>query len=69
MLGLTRGLVVVTFLIILFPPAIVAIAVSTGDASYRDLFISIALTLLGWIPGVIHAVYFTAERVKRGFMD
>lgn len=40
---------------IILPP--LAVALSSGIG--KDFFINVLLTLLGWIPGVIHAIFFT----------
>ncbi|KAI0407500.1 putative stress response RCI peptide [Xylaria palmicola] len=45
--------VLVVLITILFPPVGVAIVAGCG----ADLFINIALTILGYIPGHIHAFY------------
>tara|TARA_R100000544_G_C2200441_1_gene46431 strand:+ start:489 stop:704 length:216 start_codon:yes stop_codon:yes gene_type:complete len=42
---------------ILLPPLGVALAKGAG----KDLLINILLTLLGWLPGVIHAFYVTGK--------
>ncbi|KAI0874147.1 hypothetical protein GGS24DRAFT_353065 [Hypoxylon argillaceum] len=45
--------VLIVLITLLFPPAGVAIVSGCG----ADLFINIALTILGYIPGHIHAFY------------
>lgn len=40
---------------IILPPLAVAMTSGIG----RDFFLNILLTLLGWLPGVIHAIFFT----------
>ena len=45
-------------LAIIFPP--LGVAVETGMS--RDLLINILLTLLGFIPGVIHALYVILKK-------
>lgn len=42
---------------ILFPPLAVALEKGAG----KDLLINILLTLLGWLPGVIHAFYVNSK--------
>lgn len=42
---------------IIFPPLGVALAKGAG----KDLVINIILTLLGFLPGVIHAFYVTSK--------
>ncbi len=42
---------------IILPPLGVALAKGAG----KDLIINIILTLLGWLPGVIHAFYVTSK--------
>ncbi len=43
---------------ILFPPLGVALEVGLN----RDFWINVVLTLLGFIPGIVHAVYIIAKR-------
>ena len=43
---------------ILIPPLAVFLTVGVGST----LFINIGLTLLGWIPGSIHAVWLIAKQ-------
>ena len=45
-------------LAIIFPP--LGVAIETGMS--RDLLINILLTLLGFIPGVIHALYVILKK-------
>lgn len=40
---------------IFLPPLAVALAHGIG----KKFLINVLLTLLGWIPGVIHAIFFT----------
>ncbi|KAF8601860.1 hypothetical protein BDV93DRAFT_524422 [Ceratobasidium sp. AG-I] len=54
------GLIIVT---ILFPPTPVVIATTLGAGTGRDLFTSVSLTLLGYLPGLIHAAYFAARKI------
>ncbi|KAI1418749.1 hypothetical protein F5Y12DRAFT_721854 [Xylaria sp. FL1777] len=60
--------VLVVLITILFPPAGVAIVAGCG----ADLCINIALTILGYIPGHIHAFYLEyvyydrREQVREG---
>ncbi|KAI1283688.1 putative stress response RCI peptide [Xylaria sp. FL0933] len=60
--------VLVVLITILFPPAGVAIVAGCG----ADLCINIALTILGYIPGHIHAFYIEyvyydrREQVREG---
>ena len=50
--------IVVLILSILIPP----IGVLLGRGAGKDLIINIVLTLLGWLPGVIHALYVNYAR-------
>ncbi|KAI9747731.1 MAG: hypothetical protein M1815_003930 [Lichina confinis] len=47
------GTILLLFITILFPPAGVAIVAGAG----ADLLINIALTILGYFPGHVHAFY------------
>jgi uncharacterized membrane protein YqaE (UPF0057 family) len=64
----TASAIVIVLITILLPPVGVAMTAGCG----ADLIINIALTLLGYIPGHIHAfyieyVYFDRrERARRG---
>jgi len=40
---------------IILPPLAVAMAHGIG----QKFFLNVLLTLLGWLPGVIHAIFFT----------
>ncbi|AWH74259.1 YqaE/Pmp3 family membrane protein [Dokdonia sp. Dokd-P16] len=42
---------------LIFPPLAVALEKGAG----KDLIINIILTLLGWLPGVIHAFYVNGK--------
>ncbi|WP_124979746.1 YqaE/Pmp3 family membrane protein [Nonlabens xiamenensis] len=42
---------------ILLPPLGVALSKGIG----KDFIINVILTLLGWLPGVIHAFYVTSK--------
>ena len=44
-------------LAIILPP--MGVALETGIN--RDFWINVLLTLLGWLPGVLHAVYVIAK--------
>jgi uncharacterized membrane protein YqaE (UPF0057 family) len=59
-MGLFRTIIMVIIAIIL-PP--LAVGIQTGLSS--SFFLNLLLTLLGWIPGVIHALFllFTAPTV------
>ncbi|MEZ7496882.1 YqaE/Pmp3 family membrane protein [Leeuwenhoekiella aequorea] len=49
---------ILTILItIILPPLAVAMNKGVG----KDLIINIILTLLGWVPGVIHAFYVNSR--------
>lgn len=50
-----------TLLSILLPP--VGVFMTAGVSS--ALFINIGLTLLGWVPGVIHALWFQQKAEER----
>ncbi len=43
---------------ILLPPLGVAMEVGVT----RDFWINVILTLLGYVPGIVHAVYIIAQR-------
>ncbi|TVZ53070.1 YqaE/Pmp3 family membrane protein [Dokdonia sp. Hel_I_53] len=47
----------IIILSILLPPLAVALTKGAG----KDLLINILLTLLGWLPGVIHAFYVNSK--------
>ncbi|NNC84219.1 MAG: YqaE/Pmp3 family membrane protein [Flavobacteriales bacterium] len=47
--------IVKVILAIILPPLAVALEHGAG----KKLAVNIILTLLGWIPGVIHAIFFT----------
>ena len=59
-MGLFRTIIMVILAIVL-PP--LAVGIDTGLSS--SFFLNVLLTLLGWIPGVIHALFiiFSAPRV------
>ncbi|CAG7847059.1 SubName: Full=Uncharacterized protein {ECO:0000313/EMBL:CCA77029.1} [Serendipita indica DSM 11827] len=58
---MVRGSDILLILVaILFPPA--AVAFMTGCSC--DLLINVALTLLGYIPGHIHAFWIIYKRMK-----
>ncbi len=42
---------------ILLPP----LGVALGKGAGKDLIINVILTLLGWLPGVIHAFYVNSK--------
>ncbi len=46
------------FFAIVFPPLGVFLQVGIG----RDFWINVVLTLLGYIPGIVHAVWVIARR-------
>ena len=48
---------IIIILSILLPPLAVALTKGVG----KDLLINILLTLLGWLPGVIHAFYVNSK--------
>lgn len=48
-------------LAILFPPAAIFL---TYGVSFT-LFISIGLTLLGWVPGIIHALWALSKHEEK----
>ena len=50
--------ILVLILSILLPP----VGVLVGKGAGSDLVINIILTILGWIPGVIHALYVNYAR-------
>ena len=50
---------------VLLPPVGVFMAFGVGST----LFINIGLTLLGWIPGIIHAVWAIAKQDQVGSLD
>ena len=52
-------------LAILLPPVGVFMAFGVGST----LFINIGLTLLGWIPGIIHAVWAIAKQDQVRSLD
>ncbi|KAL7336703.1 hypothetical protein BJY59DRAFT_706245 [Rhodotorula toruloides] len=52
--------ILIILVAILFPPA--AAAILTGCSC--DLLINILLTLLGYIPGHLHAFYLLYKRIK-----
>ena len=52
--------VMLVFLAFIFPPAV---AILRG--SLRQVALSLILTLLGWIPGVIYALVILARRPNR----
>eukprot|EP01133_Synstelium_polycarpum_P005884 gene5884-6806_t len=54
----TIGLIIVA---LIFPP--LAVAVSRGCSGH--LFLNIILTILGWFPGVIHALYIVFSSKSR----
>ncbi|MBW4534064.1 MAG: YqaE/Pmp3 family membrane protein [Pleurocapsa minor HA4230-MV1] len=46
---------------ILLPPLGVFLTMGVGQA----LFINILLTLLGWVPGVIHALWILSKKSEQ----
>ena len=50
---------------VLLPPVGVFMAFGVGST----LFINIGLTLLGWIPGIIHAVWAIAKQDQVSSLD
>ncbi|CAO1629083.1 unnamed protein product [Sympodiomycopsis kandeliae] len=50
--------VLLYFLAILVPPAPVLIKRGCGHA---DFWINICLTILGWLPGVLHALWIVSK--------
>jgi uncharacterized membrane protein YqaE (UPF0057 family) len=51
---------VLILLALLLPPLAVFLIAGLG----RDFWINLILTLLGWLPGTVHALYLTATRSK-----
>jgi uncharacterized membrane protein YqaE (UPF0057 family) len=49
---------VLIILAIFLPPLAVFLIAGFG----RDFWINLILTLLGWLPGMVHAIYLTATR-------
>lgn len=49
------------FMAVLMPP--LAVAIKKG--LHKNLWINFILTLIGWIPGVIHALIVVAGRNKQ----
>lgn len=52
---------VLIILAILLPPLAVFLIAGLG----RDFWINLILTLMGWLPGTVHAIYLTATRSKK----
>ena len=50
--------IILIILAIFLPPLAVFLMVGLG----RDFWINLILTLLGWLPGVVHAIYLIATR-------
>ena len=50
--------ILILILTILIPP----LGVLLGKGDGKDLIINIILTILGWLPGVIHGIYVNYAR-------
>lgn len=64
-MALTCGDVLKLIIAVLLPP--LAVAIERGCSA--DLLINICLTILGWIPGIIHAIYIILKRQPRSTFD
>ncbi len=49
---------VLIILAIFLPPLAVFLMVGLG----RDFWINLILTILGWLPGMVHAIYLIGSR-------
>jgi uncharacterized membrane protein YqaE (UPF0057 family) len=49
---------ILILLAIFLPPLAVFLMVGLG----RDFWINLILTLLGWLPGMVHAIYLIGTR-------
>jgi uncharacterized membrane protein YqaE (UPF0057 family) len=49
---------ILIILAVFLPPLAVFLLVGLG----RDFWINLILTLLGWLPGMVHAIYLVATR-------
>jgi len=49
---------ILIILAVFLPPLAVFLLVGLG----RDFWINLILTLLGWVPGMVHAIYLVATR-------
>jgi uncharacterized membrane protein YqaE (UPF0057 family) len=58
------GTFLLVIVAILLPPLAVALSVGCN----KDFFINLLLTLLGYIPGIIHALYIVFTRRDRMFV-
>lgn len=60
---------VVVFLLVLLAILLPPLAVLLDQGCGEDFLINILLTILGWIPGIIHAIYILAVRAPKPVLE